>query len=44
MGHMIFAKPRASPPIDGWLGHPLLHTQLEKQLWGVPVSSYCCCS
>jgi hypothetical protein len=24
-GHMIFAIPRASPPTDGRLGHPLLH-------------------
>jgi hypothetical protein len=31
---MIFARPRASLPIDGWLGHPLLHMQLETQLWG----------
>jgi hypothetical protein len=29
LGHMIFARPRASPPIDGQLGHPLLHMQLE---------------
>jgi hypothetical protein len=25
LGHMIFTRPRASPPIDGRLGHPLLH-------------------
>jgi hypothetical protein len=31
---MIFARPRASLPIDGQLGHPLLHMQLETQLWG----------
>jgi hypothetical protein len=31
---MIFAKPRASPPIDGLLGHPFLNMQLETQLWG----------
>ena len=24
----------ASPPIDGQPGHPLLHMQLETQLWG----------
>jgi hypothetical protein len=36
--------PRASPPIDGQLDHPLLHMQLETQLWGVLVSSYCCSS
>jgi hypothetical protein len=44
MGHMIFARPRASPLIDGRLGHPLLHIQLETQLWGILVSSYCCSS
>jgi hypothetical protein len=42
--HIIFARPRASPPNDGQLGHPLLHTQLETQLWGILVSSYCCSS
>jgi hypothetical protein len=35
-------KTRASPPIDGQLGHPLLHRQLETQLWGG--GSYCCSS
>jgi hypothetical protein len=44
LGHMIFARPRVSPPIDGRLGHPLLHMQLETQLWAVLVSSYCCSS
>jgi hypothetical protein len=34
LGHVIFARPRASPPSDGRLGHPLLHMQLETQLWG----------
>jgi hypothetical protein len=34
LGHMIFARLRASPPIDGRLGHPLLHMHLETQLWG----------
>jgi hypothetical protein len=29
LGHRIFTGPRASPPIDNWLGHPLLHMQLE---------------
>ena len=42
LGHMIFTRLRASPPIDGWLGHPLLHMQLETQLWGLLISSYCC--
>jgi hypothetical protein len=42
LGHMIFARPKASPPIDGRLGHPLLHMQLEIHLCRVPVSSYCC--
>ena len=41
LGHMIFARPRASPPIDSCLGHPLLHMQLETQFWGVLVHSYC---
>jgi hypothetical protein len=31
---MIFTRPRVSLPIDGRLGHPLLHMQLETQLWG----------
>ena len=43
LGHMIFTRPRASP-IDGQLGHPLLHTQLEAQFWGLLVSSYSCSS
>jgi hypothetical protein len=34
LGHMIFARPKASPPIDGQLGHPLLHMQLETQALG----------
>ena len=42
LGHMIIARTRASPPIDGQLVHPLLHMQLETQFWGLLVSSYCC--
>jgi hypothetical protein len=41
---MIFVRWRASPPIYAWLGHPLLHMQLETQFGGrvvVLVSSYC---
>jgi hypothetical protein len=34
LGHMIFARPGASPPIDGRLGHHLLHIQLETQALG----------
>ena len=34
LGHIIFSIPRASSPIDGQLGHPLLHTQLETQALG----------
>ena len=34
----------ASLPNDGQLGHPLLHMQLEIQLCGGLVSSYCCSS
>ena len=44
LGHMIFARPRASPPIDGQLGHLLIHMQLETQILGVLVSSYYCSS
>jgi hypothetical protein len=40
LGHMIFSRPKASPPIDGRLGHPLLH-MLETQFWGLLVNSYC---
>jgi hypothetical protein len=29
LGHRAFTGPRASPPIDEQLGHPLLHIQLE---------------
>jgi hypothetical protein len=29
LGHRAFIGQRASPPIDDWLGHPLLHMQLE---------------
>jgi hypothetical protein len=38
---MIFTRPRASSPIDGRLGHPLLHMQLETQFCWVLISSYC---
>jgi hypothetical protein len=34
LGHIIFARPKASPPIDGQLGHLLLHMQLETQALG----------
>jgi hypothetical protein len=32
LGHRNFTGPRASPPIDDQLGHPLLHMQLEPQV------------
>jgi hypothetical protein len=32
LGFRTFTGPRASPPIDDWLGHPLLHMQLEPQV------------
>jgi hypothetical protein len=32
LGHRTFRRPRASPHIDGRLGHPLLHMQLETQV------------
>jgi hypothetical protein len=41
LGHMVFPRPRTSPPIDGQLGHPLLHMQLETWALRVLVSSYC---
>ena len=41
---MNLVRPRASPHIDGQLGNLLLHMQLETQLWGALVSSYCCSS
>jgi hypothetical protein len=44
LGHIIFARPRASPPNDGRLGHLLLHMQLETRAQGVLASSYCCSS
>jgi hypothetical protein len=42
--HIIFARPRASPPNDSQLDHLLLHVQLEKWALGVLVSSYYCSS
>ena len=32
LGHRTFTGPRASPPIDDRLGHPLLHMKLEPQV------------
>ena len=29
--HITFTGPKASPPIDDWLGHPLLHMQLSNE-------------
>jgi hypothetical protein len=43
-GHIISTRPRASPLNNGWLGHLLLHMQLETRALGVLVSSYCCSS
>jgi hypothetical protein len=37
---MIFAIPRACLPIDGWLGHPLLHMQLEACLANTEVDAH----
>ena len=42
LGHIRFARPRASSPSVGRLGHLLLHMQLETRALGVLVSSYCC--
>jgi hypothetical protein len=33
LGHMNLEIPSASPSINGQLDHPLLHMQLETQLW-----------
>jgi hypothetical protein len=44
LGHIIFTRPRASPPNDCQVGHLLLHMQLETRALGVLVSSYCCSS
>jgi hypothetical protein len=44
LGHIIFVGRMASPPIDGWLGHPLLHMQQETWALGLLISSYCCSS
>jgi hypothetical protein len=35
---MIFARPRASPPIDGLLGHLLLHMQQKLQRQSLELS------
>jgi hypothetical protein len=32
LGHRAFTGPRASPPIDDLLGHPLRHIKLESQV------------
>ena len=42
LGHIIFARPKTSPPNDCQVGHLLLHMQLETRALGVLVSSYCC--
>ena len=44
LGHIIFSRPRASPPNNGGLVHPLLHMQQETRAQGVLISSYCCFS
>ena len=42
LGHIKFARPRASLTNDGQLGHLLLHMQIETRALGGLVSSYCC--
>jgi hypothetical protein len=37
LGHRTFTGPRASPPIEDWLGYPLLHIKQEPQ---VPASVF----
>jgi hypothetical protein len=44
LGHVIFARTRASPPNDGQLGYLLLYMQLKTQALWVLVSSYFCSS
>jgi hypothetical protein len=44
LGHIVFARPRASPPNDGRTGHLLLHMLIETRALGVLVSSYSCSS
>jgi hypothetical protein len=44
LGHIIFARPRDSPSNDSWLGHLLLHMQVDTRAQGLLVSSYCCSS
>jgi hypothetical protein len=44
LAHIIFARPRASPPNDGQMGHLLLHIQLETRALRILVSSHCCSS
>jgi hypothetical protein len=34
VGHRTFTGPRASPPIDGRVGHPQLHMRLEPRVPG----------
>jgi hypothetical protein len=41
LGHVFFPRPT---PIDGWLGHPLLHMKLDTQLGGGVLVSTCCWS
>lgn len=38
LGHQAFTGPRASPPIDTWQGHPLLHMQWSHR--SIPVFSW----
>jgi hypothetical protein len=42
LGHIKFARLKASLLSDSQLGHLLLHRQLETRALGVLVSSYCC--
>ena len=43
-GAQNLCKTKGLSPIDGRLGHPLLHRQLETGALGVLASSYCCSS
>ena len=44
LGNIIFIRPRASPPNDGWVAHLLLNMQLKTWALRVLVSSYSCSS
>ena len=44
IGTYTLCKTKGLSPIDGQLGHSLLHMQLETQAQGILVNSHCCSS